>query len=215
MPRPPLTLVLGGIRSGKSAFAEELAGRSGEQVLYVATGQPIDAEMAERIHKHQERRPAHWHTLEEPLHLPEALQRFMVGRPTVGVMLVDSIDTWVSNLLLDREGNGPATTECLALECLESILSLCRQRTIQGVLVSSEVGLSPVLTNRLGRQFQDLLGTINQRAAALADEVYLVVAGIPVRIKPEAIMARKLQESCITNPEGQWNLQFLNLHFPS
>lgn len=179
------TLVLGGIRSGKSAFAEELADSSGDPVLYVATGQSVDAEMAERIRKHRERRPAHWHTLEEPLHLSEALQRFMEGRPSVDVMLVDSIDTWVSNLLLDREEEGPARAECLALESLESVVSLCRQRTIQGVLVSSEVGLSPVTPNRLGRQFQDLLGTVNQRAAALADEVYLVVAGIPVRIKPK------------------------------
>ena len=177
--------MLGGIRSGKSAFAEELAGRSGGPVLYVATGQSIDAEMAERIRKHQERRPAHWHTLEEPLRLAEALQRFVVGGSSIGVMLVDSIDTWVSNLLLAQEANGPDPAECFALESLESILDLCRQQAIEGVMVSSEVGLSPVLTNRLGRQFQDLLGTINQRVAALADEVYLVVAGIPVRIKPE------------------------------
>jgi adenosylcobinamide kinase/adenosylcobinamide-phosphate guanylyltransferase len=180
-----LTLALGGIRSGKSAFAEELAGRSGDPVLYVATGQASDGEMAERIQRHQERRPAHWHTLEEPLHLPEALQRFMDERPSVGVVLVDSIDIWVSNLLLAREEDGPAPVEGFALESLESIVSLCRQREVQGVLVSSEVGLSPVLPNRLGRRFQDLLGTVNQRAAALADEVYLVVAGIPVRIKPE------------------------------
>lgn len=176
-------LVLGGIRSGKSAFAEELVSSSGSRSLYVATGQPVDEEMADRIRNHRNRRPAHWLTLEEPLALPEALGRFLAENSGVDVMLLDSVDGWVSNLLLAREGEEPAATERFALESLESILTLCRQSSIQAVLVSSEVGLSPVSPNRLARRFQDLLGTVNQGAAALANEVYLVVAGIPVKVK--------------------------------
>lgn len=179
-----VTLVLGGIRSGKSAFAEELAGRSGETAVYLATGQASDEEMADRIHRHRERRPAHWHTIEEPFSLAESLAQFLQTEYDVGIILVDSVDVWVSNLLLTREEGDPDGTERFALECLEAVLQLCRQGAKQAVLVSSEVGLSPVSVNRLGRQFQDLLGTVNQQAAALADEVYLVVAGIPVKVKP-------------------------------
>jgi adenosylcobinamide kinase/adenosylcobinamide-phosphate guanylyltransferase len=179
-----VTLALGGIRSGKSAFAEDLAGHSGEPALYVATGQVVDVEMADRIRRHRERRPSHWHTLEEPLALPESLAQFFRSNPEVGIVLLDSLDGWVSNLILDREADDPAAIESYALESLETVLQLCRQWGKQAVLVSSEVGLSPVSPNRLARQFQDLLGMVNQRAAAHADEVFLVVAGIPVRIKP-------------------------------
>ena len=177
--------MLGGIRSGKSAFAEELAGRSGEPVLYVATGKALDEEMADRIRKHRQRRPTHWHTLEEPLSLPDALSRSNLHDGEVGVILLDSVDVWVSNLLLAGEDEELDATERFALESLESTLNLCREKVTQSVLVSSEVGLSPVSPNRLGRRFQDLLGTVNQRTAALADEVFLVVAGIPVRVKPQ------------------------------
>ena len=176
-------MALGGIRSGKSAFAEDMARRSGETVLYVATGQAIDEEMADRIHRHRERRPAHWHTLEEPLAVPEVLGSFLAQKPEVSIILLDSLDVWVSNFLLNREEEEPAAIEDLALDALEALLNLCRGQAGQSFLVSSEVGLSPVSANPLGRQFQDLLGTVNQRAAALADEVYLVVAGIPVKIK--------------------------------
>ncbi|MDE2938151.1 MAG: bifunctional adenosylcobinamide kinase/adenosylcobinamide-phosphate guanylyltransferase [Chloroflexota bacterium] len=179
-----VTLVLGGIRSGKSAFAEELAGRSGEPVLYLATGQAFDDEMEDRIRIHRERRPASWRTLEEPLALSESLNQYFEANSGVGVALLDSVDVWISNLMLAREEEETDATEAIALESLDSTLTLCRQLLTQVVLVSSEVGLSPVSPNHLGRQFQDLLGTVNQRAAAQADEVFLVVSGIPVKIKP-------------------------------
>ena len=179
-----VTLVLGGVRSGKSAFAEELTGRSEGPVFYLATGQATDGEMAERIRRHRERRPANWHTLEEPVALPEALGRVMAEQAEIAVVLVDSVDVWVSNLMLADEGGDPAAAEGSAMDALELTVSLCRENAGQSILVSSEVGLSLVAPSRLGRQFQDLLGTVNQRAAALADEVYLVVAGIPVKVKP-------------------------------
>ena len=180
-----VTLVLGGVRSGKSAFAEELAGRSGKAVLYVATGQAFDDEMADRIRRHRERRPLNWRTLEEPHCLPESLGDFLTANADFGIILLDSLDVWVSNLLLAREDEEPDATGKIVLGLLDSTLTLCRQRVKQAVLVSSEVGLSPVSPNRLGRRFQDLLGTVNQRVAAQVDEVFLVVAGIPVRVKPQ------------------------------
>ena len=179
-----ITLVLGGVRSGKSAFAEELANRSGESALYLATGQAFDEEMADRIRRHRMRRPAHWHTLEEPLALAEALERGLTGETPARTLLLDSLDVWVANLLLAHEGEEFSATESLAAAGLESLIRVCSDANLSAIMVSSEVGLSPVPPNPLGRQFQDLLGTVNQRAAARADEVYLVVAGIPVWIKP-------------------------------
>lgn len=180
-----VTLVLGGIRSGKSAFAEELAGRAGEPVLYVATGQALDDEMADRIRKHRERRSPNWRTLEAPLALPESLEHSLEANNDIGVILLDSVDVWVSNLMLAREEEETDGTEKIALESLDKVLALCRQRVSQTILVSSEVGLSPVSPNHLGRKFQDLLGTVNQSVGAQADEVFLVVAGISLRVKPQ------------------------------
>ena len=182
-----LTLVLGGVRSGKSAFAEELVNEldseSSRPTLYLATGQITDAEMAERIRRHRERRPAHWLTIEEPLEPATALVNALTVPNSPGAILLDSLDVWVANLLLAHENDAPAAVESLALAELERLLDACRQGDTNSVLVSSEVGLSPVPPNVLGRRFQDLLGTVNQRAAAAADAVYLVVAGIPLQIK--------------------------------
>ncbi len=185
-----LTLVLGGVRSGKSAVAEglaqDLALPSGRPVLYLATGQATDAEMVQRIRRHRERRPSHWLTLEEPLQPAAALAEALGGPNPPGAVLLDSLDVWVANLLLAHENEPSATVESLALAEMERLLSACRPGQ-ETVLVSSEVGLSPVPSTPLGRQFQDLLGTANQRAAAAADTVYLVVAGIPLQVKPQDI----------------------------
>ena len=184
-----LTLVLGGVRSGKSAFAEELVNEldseSSRPALYLATGQVTDAEMAERIRRHRERRPAHWLTIEEPLEPATALANALTVPNSPGAILLDSLDVWVANFLLAHENDAPTAVESLALAELERLLDACRQGDTNSVLVSSEVGLSPVPPNVLGRRFQDLLGTVNQRAAAAADAVYLVVAGIPLPIKPQ------------------------------
>ena len=182
---PRLTLVLGGVRSGKSAFAEGLVSELSRPTLYLATGQVTDAEMAERIRRHRERRPAHWQTLEEPLEPAAALSKVLSGLNPPGAVLLDSLDVWVANLLLAHENDALAVVESLALAELERLLAACCQGETNSVLVSSEVGLSPVPPNRLGRQFQDLLGTVNQGAAAQADAVYLVVAGIPLQVKPQ------------------------------
>ena len=180
-----ITLVLGGVRSGKSAHAEALADQPGRSVLYLATGQAVDDEMAERIRRHQERRPGHWTTLEEPLLLAEGVQHALSQPQPPEVFLLDSLDVWVSNLLLAHEHDESNDVESLALAQFGDLVQALGKAGISSVMVSSEVGLSPVPPNRLGRQFQDLLGTINQRAAQHADSVWLVVAGIPLRIKPQ------------------------------
>ena len=178
-----LTLVIGGVRSGKSAFAESLADSSSEKVIYLATGQVTDGEMAARIRLHRERRPARWQTIEEPLKPASALREVLDDDSAPVCLLMDSVDTWVANLLLANEDQAEHILEEVMLAELDSLLQVCKRSECQSVLVSSEVGLSPVAANRLGRIFQDLLGTANQRIASLADSVFLVVAGIPVAIK--------------------------------
>ena len=184
MLRPPkLTLVLGGVRSGKSAFAEKLAAELNHPILYLATGQAGDAEMAERIRRHQQRRPADWRTVEEPLHPAAALAATLSNTDPPPALLLDSLDVWVANLILADETADFNAVEAAALAQLEALLTVCRRQTPAAILVSSEVGLSPVPDNALARRFQDLLGTVNQQTAAAADAVYLIVAGLPLPLK--------------------------------
>jgi adenosyl cobinamide kinase/adenosyl cobinamide phosphate guanylyltransferase len=161
------TLILGGARSGKSAYAERLLAAHANPV-YVATGQPFDDEMRVRIDQHRARRPAHWRTIEAPIELPAALAR--CNAPT----LIDDLAIWLTNLLLseaDLESHVAA---------LEGTLTTRAHPTI---LVSSETGLGIVPADPLSRRFRDEAGLLNQRVAALADEVLLIVAGLPLRLK--------------------------------
>ena len=178
-------LVLGGIRSGKSAYAEGLAAAlgGGRPVIYIATGTVTDDEMAERVRLHQERRPAEWRTVEAPLNPVGALREAGVDSAQSPVLLLDSLDGWVSNLLIEHERMDRAELEGRTVGAVRRLLSYVGEIDADAVVVSSEVGHSLVATSLLGRQFQDLLGTVNQALAAAADEVTLVVAGIPVRIK--------------------------------
>jgi adenosyl cobinamide kinase/adenosyl cobinamide phosphate guanylyltransferase len=178
-----LCLILGGVRSGKSAFAEKLAGELHQPTLYVATGSPTDADMAERIRRHRQSRPAGWNILEEPLDLPGRLESALAVVDPPGVVLVDSLDLWVSNLLLEHEKEPAEAMTSLTLSALDRLLEVCHHSSAVLFMVSSEVGLAPVPPYPLGRRFQDLLGLVNQRVAAAAQRVYLVVAGIPVEIK--------------------------------
>ena len=185
-----LTLILGGVRSGKSALAEQQAAARNQPVLYLATGQAGDGEMAERIRHHRARRPASWPTIEEPLRPAAALSTALstaAGPPPV--VLLDALDVWIANIILEQESADFAAVESLVLAELARLLAVCRQQTAAAILVSSEVGLSPVPPNDLGRRFQDLSGAVNQQAAAAADAVYLAVAGLPVQIKPPNYVA--------------------------
>ena len=162
-------LVIGGARSGKSGFAERQALDSGLAVTYVATGEGRDAEMAARIAHHRERRPAKWCTVEEPLALADTLRRETAADTCV---LVDCLTLWLTNALLAaRDGE------------IDKLLDVLPALPGRVILVSNEVGWSIVPDNALARRFCDEQGRLNQRIAALADNVTLVAAGLPLVLK--------------------------------
>ncbi|MCP5057163.1 MAG: bifunctional adenosylcobinamide kinase/adenosylcobinamide-phosphate guanylyltransferase [bacterium] len=169
----PLTLLLGGARSGKSRRAEELAFAHEGPVIYVATAPeiPEDPEWTTRIAAHRERRPTSWTTHETPLELVETLRTECREDAFV---LVDCLTLWLSNWL--HAGN----TAIEAAEALEEILPELPGRI---VIVSNEVGSGVVPASTSGRRFRDAQGVLNQRVAALAENVELMVAGIPLAVK--------------------------------
>ena len=175
------TLVLGGARSGKSAFAEGLvreAEMAGKAPLYVATYEclPGDKEMALRVERHRKRRPLSWRTVEEPLRLDAAL----AGAEEGHIVLVDCLSVWVSNLLLaGSEAGAEQAVEAGAAAFCRAV----RSSPADVVAVSGETGWGVVPTSSLGRLYRDLLGLANQEAARHADEVWLVIAGLPQRLK--------------------------------
>ncbi len=171
---PPLILVLGGMRSGKSRRAEDLVAASGLARVYLATALAGDAEMTGRIAAHRRRRGNGWRTVEVPLGLPEAIRA--ESRPD-RILLVDCLTLWLTNLLTAEAE--PAA----ACERLEAALAARRGPV---VLVSNEVGLGVVPADPLSRRFVDLAGELHRRLAALADRVELVVAGLPLVLKPSA-----------------------------
>ena len=179
-------LVLGGIRSGKSAYAERLAAELAgpEPALYVATGVAIDAEMEARIQRHRQRRPRNWQTLEAPLNPVGALQDHSQTMEPPAILLFDSVDVWVSNLMLEHESTPRVELEARIVGAARRFADYVRELDHHAVVVSSEVGYSLIATTSMGRQFQDLLGTVNQAMAEDADRVTMVVAGLPVAIKP-------------------------------
>ena len=182
-----LCLVLGGVRSGKSAFAEskavEFNQAADQTALYVATGVAFDGEMKDRILRHKESRPQEWPTLEEPVKLTEKISSFLQKADSTGVVIIDSIDVWVANLLMGHQTDDSQTQETIVIGEVDKLLNLMGEASQAFLLVSSEVGLSLVPPEPLGRRFQDFLGTVNQRIATAAIEVYLIVAGIPLKIK--------------------------------
>ncbi len=168
------TLVLGGARSGKSAFAQkaaETAGGAGRPTL-IATGQAFDDEMAERIARHRADRGESWITVEAPLALPAAISAL----PADAVAVVDCLTLWLSNLLMAERDVEAAATD------LVKAVAACPARLW---LVSNEVGLGLVPETPLGRRFRDEAGRLHQRLAATVDEVYFVAAGLPLRLKPQ------------------------------
>tara|TARA_R110002126_G_scaffold201487_1_gene349102 strand:- start:17464 stop:17988 length:525 start_codon:yes stop_codon:yes gene_type:complete len=165
------TLVLGGARSGKSAFAERLIEDADLRPVYIATGRAFDGEMKERIRHHQDRRGGAWKTVEAPLELIEALAS-EAGSDCA--LLVDCLTLWLTNLMMD-DRDIDAESRALVRHLKES------EGTV--VLVSNEVGMGIVPENRMAREFRDYAGRLHQMIAASADEVYLVAAGLPLRMK--------------------------------
>jgi adenosylcobinamide kinase/adenosylcobinamide-phosphate guanylyltransferase len=170
-----LALILGGARSGKSRYGLGLAARCPAPRLFVATCEPRDAEMEARIEAHQRERGSDWATREVPLDLAATLGD---GQGHYGVILVDCLTMWVTNLLLQAGATpGGMQTAC------EGLLEALARTATPTILVSNEVGWGVVPDNALGRQFRDQAGWLHQRLAQVADLVVLVVAGVPLLIK--------------------------------
>ncbi|WP_426211940.1 bifunctional adenosylcobinamide kinase/adenosylcobinamide-phosphate guanylyltransferase [Massilia sp. TWP1-3-3] len=177
------TLVLGGARSGKSAYAEKLAVQSRREVLYLATASAGDAEMGARIAQHRSERPQHWSTVEEPLHLASALQRHGTED---NLILVDCLTLWLSNLLF-YGGAGPdvgvITLPPLFIEQRAALLDALHKAPGDVVLVSNEVGMGIVPMGAMTRCFADEAGRLNQAVAAVCERVVFVAAGLPLTLK--------------------------------
>jgi len=168
----PVTLVLGGAASGKSHFAQQLAERHAGTLLYVATAQAGDDEMAARIARHRQARGARWQTLEAPLDLTALL----AAAASHGAVLVDCLTLWLTNLLLQE----PAGEVWPAVDAFLKVLD---ELPAPLIVVSNEVGQGIVPEHALARSFRDLAGQVNQRLAARADRVWLVTAGLPLQLK--------------------------------
>lgn len=164
-------LVLGGARSGKSVFAEGLIEKSDLAKVYVATGQAFDREMSDRIDMHRARRGSDWNSVEDPIDLSGVLKS--VAAPDKAV-LVDCLTLWVTNLMM--EDKDVLSESNLLVDVLPKLPGLV-------VLVSSEVGLGLVPDNYMARSFRDHAGRLHQMIAAIADEVYFVAAGLPLKMK--------------------------------
>lgn len=171
--------VTGGARSGKSRFAEEVARGFGAPLGYLATAQALDGEMEERISRHRARRGAAWQTIEEPLHLPQCLA---CNDGIHKAIMVDCVTLWLSNLLLHYEELGEDVEERV-MDNVHRLTGTLREVRTPVILVSNEVGQGIVPENRTARLFRDIAGRANQMLATAADEVHVVISGIPLRLK--------------------------------
>ena len=181
-------LILGGARSGKSRLAESRMTeyeQTGMQVVYIATAEALDEEMAVRLQHHRANRPAHWFTLEEPVHLAQALKEYAAPDRC---LLVDCLTLWLSALLFKGEG-GVQLEAGLPLTCpkfweeRQALLDVLPQLPGEIVLVSNEIGSGVVPENRLARRFADEQGRLNQEVAALCERVTLSIAGLPLTLR--------------------------------
>lgn len=165
-------LVLGGARSGKTAFAERLALHGGARPAYLATAHTLDGEMRDRVASHKASRGERFTTIEEPTALSEAIR---AAGARHDVILVDCLTLWITNLLIANEDVSTAVSELCA--------TLVEFRSAKVILVSNEVGLGIVPDNAMARTFRDLAGSAHQRLAEICDDVYFVAAGLPLTMK--------------------------------
>ena len=171
--------ITGGARSGKSAFAEQLAQGFGAPLCYLATARALDGEMGERILQHRKRRGEAWLTIEEPL-LPDRELSRIDGK--AGAVLVDCVTLWLTNLLF-HYGEAMPGLEGRIMEDVQRLATVLSGMTTPVILVSNEVGMGIVPDNALARSFRDMAGRANQILATAADEAWLVASGIPLRLK--------------------------------
>jgi adenosylcobinamide kinase/adenosylcobinamide-phosphate guanylyltransferase len=180
-----IVLVGGGARSGKSRFALARARRLGARRVFVATGQALDAEMAERIAVHARTRGDDFRTVEEPLALPEALISLGGGERAsdagADVVVVDCLTLWLSNLICRGD------SEAVVAEQVDALGAALARRRFHAIVVSNEVGLGIVPEAPLARLFRDVVGRAHQRLAALCDEIHLAILGTILRLRPEPL----------------------------
>jgi len=172
-----IVLIGGGARSGKSRFALERARRLGHRRVFVATGQSLDGEMAERIAAHVRTRGADFRTVEEPLELPAALDAI----DDAEVVVIDCLTLWLSNLLVRGDSEAQVATR------VEALAAVLLRRRFHALVVTNEVGLGIVPETALGRLFRDVAGRAHQRLAAISDEIFLAILGTVLRVRPEPL----------------------------
>jgi adenosylcobinamide kinase/adenosylcobinamide-phosphate guanylyltransferase len=170
-----ITLILGGARSGKSSYALSLA-KKYKKVVFIATCLGLDKEMRERIRLHKEARPKHWETFEEPKEPAKLIGKLSNGFDCI---LIDCLTLLVSNLVLAGDKQEQVFKK------IKELLFVLSKKKARVILVSNEVGLGLVPANKLGRDFRDVAGRVNQMVAKNADKVFFVVAGMPLKIKGE------------------------------
>ena len=180
-------LVTGGARSGKSNYAQDYAARSGKPVLFVATAEVGDDEMRRRIEAHRRSRPATWRTLEAAKDVGRRIQE-EIGESKL--VLLDCITLLVSNAIggfLSADGTDIDETkaEGAVMQEIDSLIKCLRTEKVDFLIVTNEVGLGLVPDNKLGRVYRDLLGKANQMLAREVDEVYFMISGLPMRVKPQ------------------------------
>jgi adenosylcobinamide kinase/adenosylcobinamide-phosphate guanylyltransferase len=178
-----LTLILGGARSGKSRYAQELASQDGGRVLYVATAAALDDDMAARIAAHRQQRPSHWDVLERTRGVGGAVAERWQRQPA-DVVLLDCLTLLASNVLSALPGSvDPAEGERALNSEVDALLHAWAESAAHWIIVSNEVGLGIVPPYPLGRLYREALGRLNQRLAATADAVFFLVAGLPLKLK--------------------------------
>jgi adenosylcobinamide kinase/adenosylcobinamide-phosphate guanylyltransferase len=166
-----ITLVGGGARSGKSRHALELARKRGSRLVFLATAEALDEEMAARIARHRAERGSEFSTIEEPLEIADVIRK----APDADVMVIDCLNLWVSNLMLTFGRDVDAE--------IEKFIEAAQSSPAAVIAVTNEVGCGIVPDNALSRDFRDHTGVLNQRVAAVADEVYWMIFGQPLRVK--------------------------------
>ena len=174
-----MTFILGGARSGKSRFAQELAARLNKRVLFVATCEPLDEEMNARVKAHRRSRPRNWKTLEVPTDIAKAMRGKISDAE---VVIIDCMTLLVSNLMGTENIDAETLEKKVAAE-LEELVAFIQKTMAHFIVVSNEVGLGVVPAYPAGRLYRDALGMANQMLAKNADEVYFMVAGIPILLK--------------------------------
>jgi adenosylcobinamide kinase / adenosylcobinamide-phosphate guanylyltransferase len=173
MDKNKLILITGGARSGKSSFALKEASKIPGAKAYIATAEALDEEMRERIENHKKQRAKDWSTYEEPIKVADVIQEI---KPKYKLIIIDCLTLWLSNIM--------SVNPDVLDEIVKLVLTLRDASSLSHIyVVTNEVGMGIVPDNELARRFRDMAGLLNQRVAEFADEVYLMVSGIPLKVK--------------------------------